>query len=127
MTAVVSPDGLAQARVAAAEVRARWRKSLLDGMVTVDDLLRFAATIEGGPLRSMRLSDVLASQADWSQARAHTAVARLRRELGVDVAPSKLTVRWLLDGRTSRHREWALVQRRPTTPFDGFPFAPEPE
>lgn len=88
-----------RAQKSAAWVRAAWLADLQAGKVDVLELIRFAATLPGRPLRAMRVETVLAAQPDWTPRRARGAVALIHREAGRPGDCRPLTVGSLLDRR----------------------------
>ncbi|MPN44724.1 hypothetical protein SDC9_192289 [bioreactor metagenome] len=127
----VNTVSLREARLRASATRTGWRLALVQGLVSVEQVIAAAATEDGKPLRRLTLREVLASRPGCGDVQANRVVARLRVLLGVkpDELPAKrMTVAWLLDGRASGRAEaWACAVGDPTTVYAGFPFAERPQ
>lgn len=112
--------------------RASWLASLAAGMVTVDELVTHAASVEGKPLRTISLAMLLSSQDGWTPSKAAETVRRFTdaaRQKGRtrNAPPDRPTVSWLLDGRSpNRQLHWQVTLADPDTPWPGFPFAAAP-
>ncbi len=114
---------LAALRAEASAVRVAWLAAVSDGVMTPDDLLRFAATPRGRALRKVRLDDLLKATPGLSNRQVRSTMARLR--MVCHVSPDKtLTVMWLLDARYGRPRAraWAVLSAQARTVAPGWPF-----
>lgn len=65
-------------------------------LLTVADTITEAATVEGEPLRQLRLVTLLEAIPGWTTSKAETLIVRLCRKAGADVEPW-LNVGWLID------------------------------
>jgi len=124
--AVPSLDVARQALAEARRMRGEWIYSVSTGMLEIVDLLNFAATPEGRPLRRIRLVQALAAQPDWTMERA-ASTTKLTVELagGRQLSRRPVTVAWVIDPRSARRRIESLAcalttARRPE--LVGFPF-----
>lgn len=104
------PKVALQASVEAHAVRADWLIGLHNGHLELDDLLTFACTDEGRPLRRLRVAQVLASQPEWTMGKAAAAVERIRRTAPYRGKAKDVTVGWLIDGRSDGRRIAALSE-----------------
>ena len=127
----VTVDALNSARRRAQRLRAEWLTSVHEGFMPVTDLIAYAATEDGAPLRRVRLRELLLSQERWGESRTETVLASLRAvlNLGDDLPLRRITVGWLLDNRTSGQRFDAFLDvlgaatgAGRSTPWTGFPF-----
>lgn len=126
-TNAASIDVLNSARRRALRMRAEWLTQVHEGLITVTELISYAATDDGAPLRVIRLRDLLLSQDRWGQARADAAMQSLREVLylGNELPLRRLTVSWLLDNRTNGQRFDAFLDvlgAERIAPWRGFPF-----
>ena len=117
----MTPGELTVARVSAAKTRGGWLAALRTNMVTAADLIGYAQTDQGAPLRRIMLEDLAGP-------RPGPVLARLLRETGdTNNPPARLNVAWLLDGRAAgRMDAWRLAVADPSTPWDGWPVTPPP-
>jgi hypothetical protein len=110
-------------------MRGEWLISVSEGVLAVAELLDYAATDEGRPLRRLRLDQVLAAQPDWSMAKARQVVARTvrrspRQPRSRQTKPRQITVGWLVDHRSSGLRAAAFADATAErTVWAGFPMA----
>lgn len=129
------PTPLANANSAlrsARTMRAEWSVGVAEGLLTSVDVIEHACTVEGRPLRRMKLRQLLLSQPHWGQARTGEAMTRFARFAGL--APSadldELTAGWLIDSRAGGRRisAWldAVEVRRDGPPWPGFPYLRKP-
>jgi hypothetical protein len=91
--------------------RAIWMHALATGRCSVADLLDASTQPGGEPLRALVLTEVLSAQPGWSPRHARFSVAEVRRMLKVDprIANRRITVGWVVDGRTRGIRRRALA------------------
>lgn len=118
-------QALTELRADAARTRASWLASVSAGLVSPDDVVRFAASDDGRHLRRIRLVHLLESQEGWSHVRALRVLRHLALLCGSDVDKVRdLTVSWLLDARAGGGRQvhWTMCSRDVRTPCAGFPF-----
>lgn len=107
-------NDMAKVNAALAEARrfrAVWVHALATGRCSVADVLDAATAPGGEPLRTLVLTEVLGAQPGWPHRRARFVVAEVRRMLRVDpgLANRKITVGWIVDGRTHGIRRRALA------------------
>ncbi len=127
-----SAGELAAARTHAKEVRAEWVLRIHREQATVQEAVAFATTREGRPLLALGLTRLLAAQKSWSRAQADRAIVHVHDTLNIPLPPvrdrSRLTVKWLIDGRTGGRRLLAVAdfQTSAGKPYTGFPFAAMP-
>lgn len=117
-------------RAQANALRAQWLVGLAGDLLTVSDLLAFAATPKGRPLRRISLWQLLTTQVGWGQARAAAALAHLRALLRCTAPNSAMTIGWLLDNRTGGRRLVALttaLSGQDNAPWPGYPFEAQPD
>lgn len=108
-----------RAQKSAAWVRAAWLADLQSGKVDVLEAIRFAATLQGRPLRAMRVETVLAAQPEWTPRQARVAVSLIHREAGRPGDCRPLTVGSLLDRRRRLTRPFHAATSRD---LGRFPF-----
>lgn len=127
-----STGELAAARTHAKETRAEWVLRIHREQSTVQDTVAFATTRDGRPLLALGLARLLAAQKGWSRSQADRAIIHIHNTLSIPLPAlrerSRLTVKWLIDGRTGGRRVLALADFQTTTgkPYAGFPFAAMP-
>lgn len=112
---------LSQARL----VRAEYLVALAEGLIDVSDVLEFAATEAGKPLRRISLRQLLLSQPGWGDRRTKHALSLLTDRLGAPINMKEMTIAWLLDPRAGgrRYMAWLDVrQPKDEAPWPGFPF-----
>jgi hypothetical protein len=120
------------ARSQAQRLRAEWLLSINAGLLTLPELVEFAATPDGAALRSIRLRGLLMSQPRWGETRADAVLSALRAVLYLpaDIPLAKLAVGWLLDNRSADGRRFdAFLDVTGTdriAPWRGFPFSENP-
>lgn len=123
-------SALADARADADAMRAEWLIGITSEILTVPDLVEQALLDEGKPLREVTLRQLLLAQPRWGRTRVRQTLSRLRSVSGTDLPTHRLTVGWLIDQRFE-HRNFLswidAVQTNDFLPWEGFPFAPEPE
>ena len=123
---------LAAARTHAKEVRAEWVLQIHREEATVQDAVAFATTRDGRPLLALGLTRLLAAQKGWPRSQADRAITHIHDTLNIPLPTlrerSRLTVKWLIDGRTGGRRLLALAdfQTNTSKPYTGFPFAAMP-
>lgn len=112
----------------AQRTRAAWIASLSAGVVSATDLVQSAHDESLAPLRRLRLDRILNAQPGWGPARTKRVLAHLRELLDVP-SDTRLTVAWLIDARADGRRLQAFADAIKTrvTPWNGFPFAPDPK
>lgn len=129
---IPSAGVLAAARTHAKEMRAEWVLRIHRQQVTVHEAIAHATTHEGRPLLALGLTRLLSAQKSWSRAHADRALVHIHTTLDMPLPPlrerSRLTVKWLIDGRTGGRRLLALAdfQTPLGKPYPGFPFATMP-
>lgn len=115
------------ARLKASRARAAWLAALASSMVTLDEVILVAGEVSGRPIRSLRLHQLLGAQRDWGDVRTRAVIERMGVILGARLERRRLTVAWLLDGRSpARFDAWTMARRGPASPWPGFPFTPSP-
>ena len=107
-------NDLTKVRAALAEARrfrAIWMHAIATRRCSVVDLLDAAIQPGGEPLRALVLTEVLGAQPGWPPRRARFTVAEVRRMLNVnpELPNRKVTVGWIVDGRTRGVRRRALA------------------
>lgn len=123
-----SIDELNEQRQRNRRVRAEQLLALHNGVLVLADVLELAATPEGAPLRTVRLTDLLSSMPGWSKRRAEGAVEWARDNLGVDpeYPDRKMNIGWLIHAQAAHKRGVALsdamTRDRRTAPHDRYPF-----
>lgn len=117
------------ARKRAERVRANTLLALRRREVTVAQVLEAARDPKNAALQRLRLDAVLTA-AGQSRSQAHTTLTRLRiRAATPAVSAPKMTIAWLLDGRTDGARILALqdaLTGRSSRPWVGYPWAAMP-
>lgn len=110
-------------------VRAEWLIGIVNGELTPLDLLTFAATAPGRPLRRVSLFQLLTAQPGVGPVTAKVTLDQLRALLRCTTPNPVMTVGWLLDNRTSGRRLLAFtnaVAARDLAPWPGWPLTKPP-
>lgn len=116
-----------QALSAARLMRSEYLIALVEGLVTVEDVIEAAMADSGKPLRRISLRQLLLSQPGWGERRTNRLLSVLADRLGAAERPKDMTVAWLIDPRSGgrRYLAWLDVQQaKNSVPWAGFPFAP---
>ena len=120
---------LREARDSARRLRAEWLVAVAEGLVSVDDVIREAATEEGRPLLKISLRQLLLSQPFVGGVRKDQVMKRMAGTLSSGNVTAKTnkcsTVFSLLDTRAGGRRYIAFQDARMSrnTPMAGFPFS----
>lgn len=124
----MTPEELTLARIEAARIRREWLDSVKDGITTPEELISFAATENGAPLRSIPLWRVLALDPATGETHAKRHISQIASVSGSNGTPSRFTVGWLIDRRVGGRRLIASAGAKSThgPPWAGFPFTPKP-
>lgn len=88
--------------------RAEWILGLEAGALTIADVFEQADESEGAPLLAMRLRDILTALSG-SPVKSNRIINQMLQELGVDMKPGNVKVRWLMDRRSRMRRMVALA------------------
>lgn len=115
-----------EALSAARRTRAEYLIALTEGLIDISDLLAFAVTEDGAPLRRISLRQLLLSQPGWGERRTARVLSALSDRLGTAERPKDMTIAWLIDPRSGgrRYLAWLDVrQAKSSAPWPGFPFA----
>lgn len=130
---VPPPVSLAVANISRAkaqEVRAEWLIGISADILTMADLLAFAATPPGRPLRRISLFQLLTSRPGRGPATAKAVLAKLRVALRCETPSQAMTIGWLLDNRAGGRRfiAWGSCVEvgRELTPWNNWPFVAAP-
>lgn len=97
---------------------------VMDGTLTVHDVIAEACRPGGKPLRTLQLKNLLMDRPQWGPRRARDVLQRLAAALGAGPLPPRTTVAWLIDNRVNGARILAWLDAVETTELlpDGFPF-----
>lgn len=116
----LNPEVARSALAAANRQRSEALAHIVFGVATVDDVIASAASNRA--MWKLKLHQVLGAQADWQPRHVERLLNRLVHITGGN--PSRITLGWLLDGRTQgrRFQAWQDVRRSRETPWVGFPY-----
>lgn len=129
-TLIVSAETARAAAAAARRTRASWLVDIAEGNTTPLAAVVAATSLEGRPLRRIRLAELLANQPGWGSIRVRKTLEGVLHQLdlrGQRPDTAKLTVGWLIDTRSNGSRFTALLHALSdrVSPWPGFPFEPQ--
>lgn len=121
-------DRVNAARAAADAIRGETLAALEAGRTTTAEIIQSACLPDGAPLRRITLVRLFTGSGLHSRRFVREALRRAHTFLGEKTPGNvdRLTVMWLVDGRTDGRRIRAVsdaLDRKDTAPWPGFPYA----